>query len=100
MILLDTTEESKPTTYLTTGDLVLASGLTERQVYWAIETGKIKPIDGRKGSGVPLQFPLRLVSELTLVRKRLQWGFSVAAAWRQTDPAYMPPPPNFQNLEG
>lgn len=71
---------------LTTNDLVFMSGLTLRQINWAIDKKLIVPIGGCKGSGVPNMFHPALGYELWVVKQRLDWGLSVEAAWRGQDP--------------
>jgi hypothetical protein len=80
--------------FLSTKDLIEQTGLTIRQIHWAIINERLTPIGGRNGYGKHNRFHPEIVSELILVRKRLEWGLTVDAAWREEDPGVVPTPPN------
>ena len=84
------------TKLVTQKDLVKGSGLTQRQVFYAIETDRITPVFNRRGSGNTSYFDPALITQLRMVKERLDWGLTLDAAWREEDPNIpLPDPPKF-----
>lgn len=81
---------------VTQKDLVEQSGLSKRQVFYAVEKGYVKPLVGRRGSGNTQYFDPLWVEQLRRIKARLDWGLSYDAAWREDGPNGEPPlAPNF-----
>lgn len=84
------------TEFVTQKDLVEQSGLSKRQVFYAVEKGYVKPLVGRRGSGNTQYFDPLWVEQLRRIKARLDWGLSYDAAWREDGPNGEPPlAPNF-----